>query len=344
MRIKRIRRPPLVKRVPIGPSWQKVPCDVLMLLAAHRMLRRGDYDLVHGVEDGGILAWILSRLTGIPYVFDMDSHMSAQVAEKSPWLRPLARLVEPFEAAALRSARGVLAVCPALVEVAREHAPADRVSLLPDMPLTGTGEARPAADLEALGGTRILYVGNLKRYQGVGLLLEAFGRVADRHPDARLVIVGGSERRIAHYRRVARSLAAADRIHFAGPRPLEDLGSVLAAGHVLASPRLEGVNTPMKIYSYLGSGRPVLATRLPTHTQVLDDEHALLVEPTPEAMADGLSTLLSDPDLRSRLGARGREMVRREYGRERFRERLREFYGRMAEELEPGGGVRGAAT
>ena len=46
------------------------------------------------------------------------------------------------------------------------------------------------------------------------------------------------------------------------------------------SPRSTGTNTPLKIYQYLRSGRPIVATRLLTHTQVLDDEVAFLTAPT----------------------------------------------------------------
>ena len=56
----------------------------------------------------------------------------------------------------------------------------------------------------------------------------------------------------------------------------------MAQADVLVSPRTKGANTPMKVYSYLDSGVAVLATRLPTHTQVMNDETALLAEPTPE--------------------------------------------------------------
>ena len=69
------------------------------------------------------------------------------------------------------------------------------------------------------------------------------------------------------------------------------------------SPRLKGLNTPMKIYSYLDSGSAVLATRLRTHTQVLDDELAYLVEPEPAALGRGLAALLRDA--RSPPPARG---------------------------------------
>ena len=55
--------------------------------------------------------------------------------------------------------------------------------------------------------------------------------------------------------------------------------------------------------------RPLLATRLPTHTQVLGDDVAMLVEPEPEDMAQGLKRLLADPALRDRLAAAARRQV-----------------------------------
>ena len=50
------------------------------------------------------------------------------------------------------------------------------------------------------------------------------------------------------------------------------------------SPRIKGNNTPMKL-SYLHSGKAVLATNLPPHTQILDNRVAMLADPTPKHMA-----------------------------------------------------------
>ncbi|HEY3013063.1 MAG TPA: hypothetical protein VGJ36_09970 [Gemmatimonadales bacterium] len=72
-------------------------------------------------------------------------------------------------------------------------------------------------------------------------------------------------------------------MHFLGPRPISSLDDLFHRADVPVSPRLKGLNTPMKIYSYLDS----LATRLRTHTQVLDDHTAYLVAPEPEALGDG---------------------------------------------------------
>ena len=91
---------------------------------------------------------------------------------------------------------------------------------------------------------------------------------------------------------------------------------------MLVSPRLKGLNTPMKIYSYLDSGTAVLATRLRTHTQVLDDRTAYLVEPTPEPLGTGLATLLGDDALRQRLAAHAKEYVQEEFTPEAARRKL----------------------
>lgn len=333
VRIHRALRAPFVRSVPIGPSLRKAASDAMLLRPLLRLAEEGRHDVVHGVEEGALLAWWLHRRTGIPFVYDMDSHLSAQLAERGHLFRPAGKLVKALERRALREAVGVLAVCPALLDVATRHHPRETAALLPDGPLQDGERTEPSRELVGLGGTRIVYVGNLQPYQGVDLLLEGFRRVAPRHPDARLVIVGGSAGEVAHYARSAGRLEREGRVRLLGPRPLTELGGILAGAHIVASPRLQGVNTPMKIYSYLESGRPLLATRLVTHTQVLDDDVACLVAPTAEGLADGLHRLLSDADLRRNLGEAGRRRVRRLYGLDRFRSRLHAFYGRIEERV-----------
>jgi glycosyltransferase involved in cell wall biosynthesis len=123
----------------------------------------------------------------------------------------------------------------------------------------------------------VMYAGNLAVYQGIGLLLEGFRHALIRVPTAHLVIVGGLEKDIALYGRKALRLGIKGRVRFLGPRPVAALESLFRRADVLVSPRIRGLNTPMKIYLYLDSGTAVLATRLRTHTRVLDDQTAYLV-------------------------------------------------------------------
>jgi glycosyltransferase involved in cell wall biosynthesis len=204
----------------------------------------------------------------------------------------------------------------------------------------GLASAEPSKELGAIGSPRILYVGNLEKYQGVDLLLEAFLRLTERDTQAHLVIVGGSSAESAAQMRRFSKREVGKRIHFIGPRPLDVLPSLLTAADVLVSPRLQGINTPLKIYSYLASGRPIVATRLPTHTQVLNDEVAVLVEANPDALADGIGRLLADPALGAALAAEGRAYVEASFGRQRFEDRLRSFYWALEDQIKRENGGR----
>ncbi len=95
---------------------------------------------------------------------------------------------------------------------------------------------------------------------------------------------------------------------------------------ILASPRNKGTNTPMKIYTYLQSGRPVVATRLPTHTQVLTDEVSMLVAPTAADFAQGVQRLLADPGWGATLGRAGAQLIREHYSFAGFKNKVGEAY------------------
>jgi glycosyltransferase involved in cell wall biosynthesis len=174
-----------------------------------------------------------------------------------------------------------------------------------------------------------MYVGNLEHYQGIGLLIDGFRHTVARVPNAHLVIVGGLHQDIERYRRRAQQLGILTQVHFLGPRPVTSLNGLLQRADVLVSPRLKGLNTPMKIYSYLDSGTAVLATRLRSHTQVLDDRTAYLVAPEPEALGDGLAHLLSDPGLRARLASQAKAYVQQEFTPAAAHRKLTSFYTMM---------------
>lgn len=182
--------------------------------------------------------------------------------------------------------------------------------------------ARPPAPGRGVDSVVVMYVGNLEPYQGIDLLLQSFARVLARTDRADLVIVGGAPADIEAYRAESGRLGIAARVHLPGPRPIRELGAVLGSADVLASPRLRGDNTPMKLYSYLHSGKALVATDLPTHTQLVDDTVALLAAPTPEAFGEALLRVIVDPALRARLGDAGRRLAAEHFTYRAFRERL----------------------
>jgi glycosyltransferase involved in cell wall biosynthesis len=183
-------------------------------------------------------------------------------------------------------------------------------------------------------GLIVMYVGNLEAYQGIDLLLESFARVLKKTGQPELIIIGGHPTDIQKYREKAQQLGISPKVRFWGPRPLEELGQCLATADILVSPRIKGRNTPMKLYSYLDSGRPVLATDLPTHTQVLNRNVAMLAEPIPDAFATAMLRLIDDKDLRFRLGRAAKQLVQAQYTYRIFHQNLNALYDWLATVIE----------
>ncbi len=327
-RIFRIPRVPGIRNIRPGFSFKKVICDVAMFGSCLRMMRRTRYDLVHAVEESAFIAVAMQRLTGVPYVYDMDSSLAEQMVEAFPGLRFATPGLRKFEATAIRRSVGVLTVCAALEDVAHGHAPGTPVGRVEDTTLLSprSGSNGSLLPRETAGAPVAMYVGNLEHYQGIDLLLEGFRHTLDRVPEARLVIVGGHQDDIERYTHRSTSLGIRPAVFFLGPKPVTDLADLLREADVLVSPRLKGLNTPMKIYSYLDSGTAVLATRLRTHTQVLDDSTAYLVDPNPLALGNGLAALLSDSSLRARLASEAKDYVQREFTPEAAHRKLTSFY------------------
>jgi len=333
-RIRRIAPPPFVRNVPAGISLKKLICDVPFFFKALGMVRRGSYSVVHATEESVFIALWLQRFCGQPYVYDMDSSLPQQVVETIPALALLSPLMRAFERAAIRHARLVLPVCDNLMRVAREAGAREAV-LLRDISLLEAipQEDRPLSELPAFDGVTFLYSGNLQEHQGIDLLLQSFALAARRVTRIRLVVVGGAKAQVDRYRGMAGRLGVAGQTVFLGPLPVRRLKATCAAADVLVSPRLKGQNTPMKIYTYLDSGRAVLATDLPTHTEVLNPDIAMLAAPHPEAFAEAMVELAANPALRRDLAERARRVVQTEYSLARYRQVLGDAYDRLSVSL-----------
>ena len=310
--IHRVWKPPFIRDVPPGFSMRKVLLDFFLVLAVIPLFLRGRHQVAHAVEESVYIALLLKALFHLPYVYDMDSSLSQQMIDRYPRLfRPFRFLLEFFEGMAARNAAAVVPVCDALGEDIEKYSPG-KVAVIRDISLI-TPASRPGDDdlRRQLGiqGPLLMYVGNLALYQGVDLLLESFALALQNAPQISLVVIGGDEPGMLKYEAKAQRLGISGRVFFTGPRPVDRLAEYLVQADILVSPRISGSNTPMKIYSYLHSGRPLLATDLLTHTQVLTPEISMLAAPNPQDFATAMLCLVEDASLRSRLGQAARQLV-----------------------------------
>ncbi len=94
---------------------------------------------------------------------------------------------------------------------------------------------------------------------------------------------------------------------------------------VLVSPRSKGTNTPLKIYEQLASGLPLVATNIYAHTQVLNDDVALLVEPEPEDMARGILAALNSDGASRRVAMNARRLYEQKYSRPAYAKKIQQM-------------------
>ncbi|MEM7522392.1 MAG: glycosyltransferase family 4 protein [Pseudomonadota bacterium] len=321
------KTPAVTGKGDIGPgfSLRKLILDAVLVPYVAWRLARARYDLIIAVEESAFIAMALRPLFGVPYVFDVDSSIPEQMNDKKPLPKWLYNTLSGIEGRAARKAAGALTCCRALEELIRGHAPALPIQTLEDITMLAPDDGAPPPPDCDFDEPVVMYVGNLEPYQGLGLLLDGFAKLDLAASPARLVVIGGSAAHIAEYQARAVALGVSAFTSFLGPRPVDDLGRYLRAADIVASPRTQGRNTPMKVYSYLDSGRPLIATRLPTHTQVLDDDISMLVHPDAEDIARGLSALFGDSALRDRIADAAGVRVRAEFSREGYARKLNGF-------------------
>jgi glycosyltransferase involved in cell wall biosynthesis len=322
---------PFLAGVKIGPSLAKVPLDALLTLTAIRRAWSDRYDAVHSHEEGGVIGVALAALLRVPHLYDMHSSLPQQLTNFAfTNSRTVRRVFLALERLMIRRSRVVIVICPSLEDTVRGIDKTAHTVLIENAPGSAEDQATPDAAARVRrtigAGERtplVLYTGTFEAYQGLDLLFDAMAVVRASRPDARLVLAGGKADQVAAARRQAKAAGIGDVTVFAGERPASEIPAYLLAADVLVSPRSRGTNTPLKIYQYLRAGKPIVATRLLTHTQVLDDETAVLTDASTQGFAGGILAALNDADRSAQIGAAAQRLAATKYSYAAYLERTR---------------------
>ncbi len=176
----------------------------------------------------------------------------------------------------------------------------------------------------------ILYAGTFEPYQGLDLLVDAAPAVIRNAMDVRFLCLGGKEHQIAKIKARVQHRGMAEYFVFPGTVAPEDVEDCFRIASILVSPRISGTNTPLKIYSYLRSGVPILATNILSHTQVLTPEVALLVEPQPDSFAEGILRLVDDIQLGRWVAKNAMRLAHESYSPEAYHVKVAEVCSFLA--------------
>ena len=337
LRIFRSLRPPFVRKVRIGPSFTKAALDALMVLTILRRVLADRYDAIHSHEEMGLVGVWLAKWLGIPHLYDMHSSLPQQLSNFTYSQSAALRAVFNWaEGQMVHKSRVVITICQELQDTVSEMGAGERSLLIENVMGGDVDEppSRSAAEIRAAWGIAsdaplALYTGTFEAYQGVDMLIAAAAIVATRRPDARVLVVGGEPLQVEQAKVAAAAAGASAVTVFTGQQPAREIPGFVQAADLLVSPRIRGTNTPLKIYSYLRSGKPIVATNLLTHTQVLTPEISKLVDPNPVPFAEAMLALIENPVERLRLANAARQLAEAKYSRESYLKRTADAYRRL---------------
>jgi glycosyltransferase involved in cell wall biosynthesis len=335
VRIKRIPRVRLLEPIPVGPSWRKLFLDSFMVFWTVGLLLKNRYQVVFAHEEAAFWCRFLKPLFGYKLVYEMHSNLSQQLTNfRFTKSRSLIRVFKFLQDSALKAADAVVTVCPALRNYAlaigvpsKKHVMIEN-SIFDDVLLSDPARSGDLADDGRTvnfgpGHPVIGYAGTFEVYQGLEMLLQAFAQVNREMPSARLLLVGGSKSQVAKLVRLADSLSLSGACHFTGTVSKQAASRLMKSAQVLVSPRIYGTNTPLKIYENLSTGLPIVATRIWSHTQVLDESVCFLVEPDAASLAGGLLEALKDEASAKARANNALALYEREYSRPVYERKIR---------------------
>jgi glycosyltransferase involved in cell wall biosynthesis len=333
LRIYRAPAVPFIREVKPGPSLAKIPLDLVVFLTAIWRLSRGRYRYICTHEEAALMGIPLAFIFRCKLLYYMHCNLAELISE-NPLIYRCALAVQKIM---VRKADTVVAFYPELALSAKRMAPKKAIQMV--LP-PAVDEGLPPANAENVAALRqqlnlgddpmLLYTGTLEHYQGLDILLRSVKTVHAEFPKARYIIVGGKPHQVEELRLLAQELGVTETVKFVGQRPLEEMPHYMALATVLLSPRSKANHVPLKLYTYLHSGKPILATNILSHTQILTPEIAKLVPPTPEGLAQGTLEMLRDPEKARALGKTGQSFAQEHYSWTAFVEHCRQVFDQFA--------------
>lgn len=292
-------------------------------LAANRELRAaleraGRFDLVYerySLWSSAGMAF--ARDTAVPGLLEVNAPLIEEQAEYRVLVdRPSAE----------RVAEQIFADATALIAVSDEVAAylrrfpttQGRVHVIPNgvTPNRFAPGLKPSCP-DSPGMFTVGFVGALRPWHGLPILVEAFAMLHQRHRDSQLLIVGDGPERVGLQADVV-THGVAEAVRLTGAVAPSAVPGLLASMDIAVAPypKLPAFYfSPLKVFEYMAAGLPVVASRIGQLAELIQDGvNGLLCPPGDSvAFALALGRLKQEPDLRARLGHAARAHVFRHH-------------------------------
>lgn len=154
------------------------------------------------------------------------------------------------------------------------------------------------------------FVGWIRPWHGVDMMLDALAALAEQLPQLELLIVGDGPA-LQGLQQQARQLGIEQRVHFTGPVGSEAVPAYIAAMDVAVQPDVTAYASPIKLFEYLAMAKAVIAPDKPNITEIVSGgESALIFPPRDGAiLARHIERLYRERELVAQLGRAGNALI-----------------------------------
>ncbi|MCB0168546.1 MAG: glycosyltransferase family 4 protein [Anaerolineae bacterium] len=331
---------PFNYRVIVGSSRHKIYLDVLLAAMAILHGLRHKPDIIHAhLHEGGLIGWVLSRLTGAPLVFDYQGSLTGEMVDHR-FLSTESRFFKFFywlETRINYAADVILTSSTHAAHLLAENFTVSptKIHPLPDCVNADTFCAANYTDAEKcqlktslglpLDKKIIVYLGVLTPYQGVDLLLESLARLKQTRDDYHLLMMGYPG--VLKYQQMAEMMGLADQVTFTGKILYQDAPRYLALGDIAVAPKISATEGSGKILNYMAMALPTVAFNTPVSREFLGDGGIYAPEISSQALETALNRALDlSTGNRQRLGHYLRQRVITHFAWDRAGEQISAIY------------------
>jgi len=331
---------PFNYRVIVGSSRHKIYLDVLLAIMALWYIVRHKPDIIHAhLHEGGLLGWVLSKLTGAPLIFDFQGSLTAEMIDhkflssKSSFYKILHWLETRIDHAADVVLTSSTHAAHLLTE--KFGVPATKIYPAPDCVNADTfcshnfSEDEKRRLKKSLGlpvnKKIIVYLGVLTAYQGIDKLLEALTLLNEKRDDYHLLLMGYPD--VMQYKKKAEKLGLIGQVTFTDKILYEDAPRYLALGDIATAPKISATEGSGKILNYMALALPTVAFNTPVSREFLGDGGIYASEISSLALAVALGRALDlSSEERARLGQYLRQRVIRQFSWQWTGEQIEAIY------------------
>jgi len=298
----------------LGP----VSRNLRALNAGLRIVKKGKFDLIHErMETAGGAGTLLAGLTRLHYILEVNDPFLELNAP--PPFRSLLRQTKRLQ---LSAADAVITQTPQIKSAILSIVPEKRVFVIPN---GADPDAFPLTEIPK--NNRVGFMGSFMPWHGVHHLIDAFERVVREVRDAELLLIGNPGKMRENIEHEIKKKGLTDKVKLTGPVPSERIPGLLSSCSVLAAPfapELDPVRgeyyrrfgfwwSPLKIFEYMASGRPIAASDSGMIPRYIKGAGLTFEPGDAEGLASAITSLLSDRKMAEVMGKTGRERVEKIY-------------------------------